>query len=193
LDQNRPFNPTQVGLFQDIEHTTDLGYVTILTGIQDPVGQSIILIDPSKQDFSRVSCMNIIKAVWYCIHATLEQESTQKNGVIALTCPRNAKLSQHNSKFDCLLHGTVQGILTIRISCIALCHALFLHILWPLIRLALSKCLQKRIQVLGGKDKVVLREFQAMGLSKDKVPELIGGDLRVDHRAWFEAWRRAGK
>jgi len=112
--------------------------------------------------------------------------------VIGLICPRHAKLSQHDRKFDRLLHGSVQGILPIRISYIAFCHAPFLHVLWPIIRLALSQRLRKRVCALAGKDEAVLGEFQAMSLCKEKVPELIGGDLRVNHKAWMEGHRLDG-
>ena len=85
---------TQDGLFQGNKDGMELGLVTLLPGVKDPNGRGVMLMDPSKQDASRFQRVQMVQSLWYVVHAVLENEDTQKKGVICLACPRNAKFSQ---------------------------------------------------------------------------------------------------
>ena len=57
----------------------------------------------------------------------------------------------------------------------------------------LGSRLRKRVRVYGGSDVAVVKKVGSLGLTKDQVPELIGGNLKLNHTAWLQERRNAGK
>ena len=193
---DRAFLPATLdGLFQGNEDGLELGLLRVLPDVKDPVGRRVLLMDPSKQDSSRFERVQMVQSVWYGIHAVLEDEETQKRGVLCMACPRHARLSQFDSKLDQMIVESVKGYLPIRISCIAICHPpSFFRIIWPIVRVFLGSRLRKRVHVFGGSDDSVVKKLEALlKLSPDQIPELIGGKLKLNHLAWLEERRAAGK
>ena len=57
----------------------------------------------------------------------------------------------------------------------------------------LGSRLRKRVHVYGGSDEAVVKKVGSLGFSKDQIPELIGGNLKLNHTAWLEERHQAGK
>ena len=195
------------------------GLVSVLPGVKDPQGRGVLLMDPSKQDASRFQRVQVVQAFWYAVHAILESEDTQKRGVICLACPRHAKFSQFDSKVDQMIIEvcaaiakccwwistyffsysqpilqSVKGCLPLRISCISICHPpSFFRVIWPIVRVFLGSRLRKRVNVFCGSDEAVVKKIEGFGLTKDQIPELIGGNLKLENKAWLEERQRHGK
>jgi len=75
------------------ERTLDFGFFT-LTGTHDASGRSIMYADPSKQDKTKYPRESMCRTLWYVLHAALENEMTQRRGVVVIAYPHNVKLGQ---------------------------------------------------------------------------------------------------
>ena len=136
----------------------------------------------------------MVQAFWYCIHAALEDEETQKSGLLCVACPRHAKFKQFDPTLNQMLMDAIKGILPVRITCITICHPpTFFRVIWPVIKILMGSRLRKRVKVFSGSDESVVKQIESIGLAKNQVPELIGGTLKVDHLAWLEGRKRASK
>ena len=185
---------TQAGMFAGNDEGLALGFATLLPGIKGPGGRAVVLADPSKNDSSKATRIQMAQQLWYTVHAALEDEETQKNGLIILACPRNAKFKQFDSKLLKLNMGSMKGALPVRISCISICHPpSFFRLIWPVAKLIMGDRVRQRVKVMGGSNESVMKQCESIGLPKECVPELIGGTLKVDHLAWLEARKKAGK
>ena len=166
------------GLFSDSQLGLQAGLSTVLPHdiVKDPDERSVILYDPSRQDnSSRESRLAMVKALWYCIHAALlDNEITQRKGMIGLVCPRNAGLREFDPRVDKLVMESVQGILPIRISCVVVCHppAVF-GFVWSIVQLFLTDHIRKRVQIFRGTDDQVVQQLHA---------RLCGFDTQDDTR-----------
>ena len=88
----------------------------------------------------------------------------------------------------------MRGALPVRITCISICHPPpFFRLIWPVIKVIMGDRVRKRVRVIGGSGESVVKQCENIGLSKDKIPELIGGTLKVDHVGWLEGRKKAGK
>lgn len=181
-------------MFSGNDEGLALGFATLLPGIKGPGGRAVVFVDPSKNDPS-IDRIKIVQQLWYTVHAALEDEETQKKGLIIMACPRNAKFKQFDSKLMKLNMGSMKGALPVRISCISICHPpSFFRLIWPIAKLVMGDRVRQRVKVIGGSDESVTKQCEeSIGLPKDCVPELIGGTLKVDHPAWLETRKKAGK
>lgn len=185
---------THESLSEGTKAAIERGFVTVLPGVKDPDGRGVVLVDPSRIDSSKFERVDMVRGFWYSIHAILEEESTQKRGMIALVCPRNAKLSKFDSKLDQMIMESIKGCLPLRMSCIAICHPpSFFRIIWPIVSVIMGARLRKRVKVFMGKDEDVVGKVESIGLTRDQIPELIGGNFKVDRKAWLEGRIQEGK
>jgi hypothetical protein len=164
-----------------------------LTGTKDASGRSIIFIDPSKQDKSKYSRESMCRAVWYLVHAALEDEMTQKRGIVNIAFPRHAKLSQIDRPLIKMNIESVKGCIPVRQSVIHICHPpSFVSLLLPILKVFMGERLRKRLQLHSGSTEKVLKHIAAFGLPKKSMPTDLGGDAVVDHLRWLEHRRISG-
>ena len=79
--------------------------------VTDSSGRSIIFGDPSRQDKTKYTTMSMARVVWYVFHAIMENEETQKKGVVFVMYPHKAKISQFNRELTKHITSSVKGCL----------------------------------------------------------------------------------
>jgi hypothetical protein len=157
-----------------------------LVGTKDSSGRSIILIDPSCQDLSKYTRESMTRSCWYMIHAALEDETTQKRGIIFMIYPHNSKLGQFDRAQSKMNAESIQGCLPVRVSGFHICYPpTFFAIVIPIFKIFLGNRLRKRIRVHSGSEQNVLKALEQFGLTKDVLPSDLGGNIVLDHEQWL--------
>jgi len=66
--------------------------------------------------------LNIARGVWYLFHSALEDEGTQKNGMVFIVNYLGATISVVDPKLMKLIMGSVSGCLPVRVGAIHVCN-----------------------------------------------------------------------
>lgn len=190
---SRAFQPlTQKQALKDDAVAMSYGFFTLMP-VKEPSGRALVFIDPSKQDKSKYERESMARCLWYVIHVALEDEETQKKGLVGLLYPKKAKLTQLDRALAKLNMEAMKGCLPIRVSAMHLCHPpTFFRIVFPIFKLFMGERIVKRFRVHSGSEGAVLEKLASFGLSKDLVPTELGGNVVLDHKAWV-AERKAGE
>ena len=97
--EDKAFLPlTLDGALKEDEISLEMAFVQSTEHATDAEGRRIILGDPSKLDKSKYTRESMVRAFWYTMHAALEDEVTQKRGIILLLFPHHAQFSQFDRK-----------------------------------------------------------------------------------------------
>jgi CRAL/TRIO domain len=207
---------TQTGANQDDAAALGRGFIRIVPGARDPTGRPILFVDPSRQDKTQYTRESMTRALWYVMHATLQKApggsgSTssssssssddsqeehsdlqhvlgQQKGIVVIAYPHKAKASQVDRKQIQMNVESFRGYLPVRMSAIHLCHPpTFFHLIFPVISMFLGDRLRKRIRIHSGKVEHVLEGLESKyGLTRDKLPSEIGGDVELNHELWLQ-------
>jgi hypothetical protein len=176
-----------------------LGAFQLVPNRHDPMGRGILFIDPSKQqqqhnDKRTYTAESMARAVWYFINASLEQDETvQQHGMIFLAWPHHAKFAQYDRGLTKLVFGSIQGALPTRLSAIHFCQPpAWFHIVFPIMKLFMTDRTKKRIKAHYGSTAEIVAKLEPFGLSKDDLPEQLGGTIQLDVVKWLEQRRAAG-
>jgi CRAL/TRIO domain len=169
------------------------GFIKLVPA-KDPSGRSITYFDVSRQDKSKYERKSMTRAMWYVFHAALEDEETQKKGIVILVIPRDSKLSQFDRKLGQMNADSLKGCIPIRMSASHICHPpTFFNVIFPIIKLLMGERLRKRTLVHGGSEEKVLETMATFGLTKDRLPEEFGGDIGPFHQEWLASRHAANK
>mmetsp|Transcript_16128 Transcript_16128/g.46289 ORF Transcript_16128/g.46289 Transcript_16128/m.46289 type:complete len:295 (+) Transcript_16128:238-1122(+) len=173
---------------------TSLGMAFIQsTEHADAEGRRIILGDPSKLDKTKYTRESMVRAFWYTMHAALEDEATQKRGIILLLFPNHAEFSQFDRKLVASNAESMKGCLPVRVGAFHICQPpTFFTIVFPIIKLLLGKRLRERIKVHTGSEEHVLERLARFGISTESVPSDLGGAVVLNQKAWLENRRESG-
>jgi hypothetical protein len=124
---------------------------------KDPSGHGIIFVDPSRQDKSKYERESMVRSMWYVMHAALEDEETQKKGLVVIAYPKKVKLSQVDRALTKMNMDSLKGCLPIRIGVFHVCHPPgFFQLVFLVFKMFLGERLRKRFRVHGGSDNHVL-------------------------------------
>jgi hypothetical protein len=168
------------------------GFIS-LTGTKDASGRAIVFLEPAKQDKTKYPRESMCRALWYVAHAALEDEMTQRRGIVILVYPYRAKISQMDRKLIKMHVDSIKSCLPLRLSGIHLCHPpTFLLLVLPVFKLFMGKRMRNRLQVHSGSKDKVLEHIQMFGLLKESIPQELGGNAKLDYPAWLEQRRAAG-
>ena len=186
---SKAFEPlTLSGALRDDMDAIQLGFIR-LTGTKDPMGRFIVFGDPSRLDATKCSRESIIRATWYTFHCALQDESTQKHGVVMMVYPHHVQLHQFDRKLMKRNTECLKGAIPVRLAAFHVCHPpTFFAIVWQLLKVFLGK-LRKRVKIHSGERDHVLAALSAFGLTKDVVPTDIGGDVVLDMESWLQQRR----
>jgi hypothetical protein len=200
---------TQTGANQDDAAALGRGFIRVVPGARDPTGRPILFVDPSRQDRTQYTRESMTRALWYVMHAALQKAPggtsstsssddsdaddldlhvlSQQKGIVVIAFPQKAKASQVDRKQIQMNVESFRGYLPVRLSAIHLCHPpTFFHLIFPLISMFLGDRLRKRIRIHSGKVQHVLEGLESKyGLTRDKLPLEIGGDVELNHELWL--------
>jgi hypothetical protein len=165
----------------------DMGVLRLLPVKADPGGRSSLFLDPSRQDLSKYTRESMIRVYWYLFHVALEDQDTQKKGLVLIGFPKNAKFSQFDRTLVKMMMRSVKGQLPVRLAAIHMCHppAAF-QVIFPFLKILLGERLRKRFKVHGGSEEKVLERLAQFGLERTNLPTELGGQIVLDHEGWLE-------
>ena len=192
--QDKAFQPLTLDHALSEDHTAlHIGYLRLVVGVTDPKGRSILFSDPSTQDRSKYTRVSLVRASWYAVHAALENENSQKYGVIVIGDPSRASFSQFDRKLSKMLLPCLQGAFPIRLSAYHVCNPpSFVALIMPILKLFMSDRVNNRIIFHTGSNADVLKSLNQYGIDKSCVPVELGGDVHMDHIRWMDIRRKQG-
>uniref|UniRef100_A0A7S1FTJ5 CRAL-TRIO domain-containing protein n=2 Tax=Corethron hystrix TaxID=216773 RepID=A0A7S1FTJ5_9STRA len=190
----KAFLPLTVdGALRDDHFTLTKGFMN-MTGKCDPSGRSILFGDPSKMDPGAYEAKSMCRALWYILHSLLENEETQKKGVVFLLWPHNFKPWQLDKKLLKMNSESVRACIPLRVSALHVCHPpKIFAIVFPILKMFMGEVLRKRFRLHSGNTEEVLKNLEKWGLTRDIVASPIGGDVEIDMHGWIAKRRAAGK
>lgn len=179
---------TLAGGLKDDMVALRIGLGRVIPKTPDPGGRSCLFYDPSRQDKTKYSTESMSRVMWYVLHEALEDETTQRKGIVIVAYPQHAKFSQLDRTLMRNVTSSIRGCIPVRLSAIHLCHPpSFFQLVFPIIKFFLGERLRQRINVHGGSHEHVLNRLeQKFGLTRDKLPTEIGGEVVLDHDAWLD-------
>jgi CRAL/TRIO domain len=185
------FQPlTLDGPLKDDTATLDIGVLAI---IRRKNARNILYFDPSKSDKTKYTRESALRAVWYGLHALLEDTEVQKRGVIALNYNANFRLSNRDPPLTKKCFSTLKGALPLRISAIHGTHVPYVYgCVIALVMVFLGERLRKRIIVHNGTNEEVIAALELYGISIEDIPIDMGGLLKLDISTWLENRRAVG-
>jgi hypothetical protein len=191
--EDRAFLPlTLDGALRDDGEALEVAFVQS-TERTDAEGRRILLGDPSRLDRSRYTRESMVRAFWYTVHAALEDEATQKRGIVLLLFPHHAHFSQFDRKLVASNAESMKGCLPVRVGALHICHPpTFFTIVFPIIKLLLGKRLRERIKVHTGSEAHVLERLACFGIPKESIPSDLGGDVVLNQKAWLKKRKESG-
>uniref|UniRef100_A0A7R9ZA46 CRAL-TRIO domain-containing protein n=1 Tax=Pseudictyota dubia TaxID=2749911 RepID=A0A7R9ZA46_9STRA len=192
--EERAFLPmTLKGALRDDIDALIFGFVRINSRMVDAHGRRIVFFDPSMLDheYDRPS-MN--RATWYVVHAALEDEMTQKRGIVMIIYPQKAKMKQFDTKLLGVDIENIKGCIPVRVGGFHVCHPpLYAHVTIPVIKLIIGPKLSSRFYTHSGKkDKVMKKLEKTFGIPKKSIPRDLGGHLVLDQDQWLGHRRVVG-
>eukprot|EP00980_Cylindrotheca_fusiformis_P009824 scaffold2164_cov106-Cylindrotheca_fusiformis.AAC.7 len=164
------------------------------TGKVDPTGRSIMFGDPSNLDAKAYEAESMCRTLWYVVHTLLENEETQKKGIVIMIWPHHVKLSQFDKKLMKMNSVSMRKCLPVRISAVHVCQPpKIFSIIFPIVKLFMGDIVRKRFRVHFGTQEAVLRGLEETGLTKDMIASQLGGNVNIDMVQWIAERRAAGK
>lgn len=177
---------TQEAALKDDCVALSTGFFT-LVGHKDSSGRSIIFGDPTRQDLSKYTTNSMIRAIWYMFHSALEDEDTQKRGLVFVSDLSNISFHMLDHELFRVVALSVAGCIPIRLSSIHGCHPtnLFWY-LFPVVKLLLGEKLRKRVKLHSCTTSRLLLELAKYGIAEHAIPSELGGRAAIDHSKWLE-------
>ena len=171
-----------------------MGFGQVVPEVKDPKGRSIMFLNPANQDRSKYERKSMVRALWYMVHAALENEEAQKHGVVFVGYGHDAKFSQFDRELGRLNMSSLQGAIPVRLSAIHLCRPpSFFKIIFAFMKLFMKERTKKRFRVHFGTRDQVFEKLSSYGLEKDMLPTEVGGNVVLNLVAWLEKRKSEGK
>eukprot|EP00527_Entomoneis_sp_CCMP2396_P009276 CAMPEP_0198138336 /NCGR_PEP_ID=MMETSP1443-20131203/1737_1 /TAXON_ID=186043 /ORGANISM="Entomoneis sp., Strain CCMP2396" /LENGTH=288 /DNA_ID=CAMNT_0043800059 /DNA_START=108 /DNA_END=974 /DNA_ORIENTATION=- len=170
-------------------------YITFMPDLKDPMGRSIVFINPSKHDPSKYERISMVRALWYHLHAALESKEAQKHGVIVfIIFQHHAKLSQFDREMGELNMSSLQGAIPVRLSAMHVIRPpTFFKITRMFMKMLMSERTTHRVIFHFGEECEVFEKLATFRLERNMLPVEVGGDVEVDVAAWLEKCKSANK
>jgi hypothetical protein len=186
---------TLTGVLRDDEKTLNTGSFQVLEGATDKKGRSIVMFYPWRLIDEHIHTNEgITRMVWYLAHAGLENEASQKYGVVILLCVGKLRLGQTNHPLEKMLIDSIQGALPVRLSALHICRPpSFVWVVWPIIKMFVSARTAKRFLFHWGDDAKIRKILEGFGIEETQLPAFLGGSFQHDHYEWLAKRRAAGK
>ena len=180
---------TQKEALKDDQLALSTGFVR-LTKSKDFAGRNICYGNPELQKIGSYTTESMVRAIWYIFHAALEDEDTQKRGIVFMGDLRPTRLSLLDTELVRLIAVSAQGGLPMRISAIHGCSPpTIFNVVFPIIKSLMGERLRKRIRLHAGPIERVQEELAKYGLPLSALPTDIGGEVVLNHEKWLAGRR----
>eukprot|EP00541_Cyclophora_tenuis_P017470 CAMPEP_0116564582 /NCGR_PEP_ID=MMETSP0397-20121206/13383_1 /TAXON_ID=216820 /ORGANISM="Cyclophora tenuis, Strain ECT3854" /LENGTH=314 /DNA_ID=CAMNT_0004091181 /DNA_START=84 /DNA_END=1028 /DNA_ORIENTATION=- len=160
----------------------------------DQSGRAILFT--AKPKWSYKHRHNLVRWVWYLAEAALEDESTQLNGILVIGFDDGPfSFSQFDRKLESkIMH---LGVECMPVRWIAVHHffdSKVHEMIVPFILFMVGKTLRSRFIIYpGSKRHTRLDKLEQVGMPRDILPKVMGGDDEFDVCEWMEERKAAGK
>jgi CRAL/TRIO domain len=189
---DRAFLPlTQDNALKNDAVALALGNVQLSPG-KDSLGRSILVVSPLQRDESKYKPESMARSLWYVVHAALEDEETQKKGIVFLIFPERVKFSKFDYALDTMIKDSIKGCLPVRIGAMHVCNPPTIFRILVLL-FFMDDRVRKHLRIHCGSEARVLESLSVCGITKDNVPSKLGGGVVLDHKAWLNTRKAAGK
>mmetsp|Transcript_4392 Transcript_4392/g.9291 ORF Transcript_4392/g.9291 Transcript_4392/m.9291 type:complete len:327 (-) Transcript_4392:489-1469(-) len=171
-----------------------LGHVQANKSMVDSSGRRILFVLPPSK-LSKENKKSMVRAVFYLLQSILEEEMTQKRGVVVLAFPQGKKLSDLPGDRANIqeISKHVMKILPLRVAAFHICRPpWFQHLVLICLKLYLGPRLASRIKEHHGSNEEVLQKLESYGIMKESVPTVLGGDVVLDNESWLEDRKKIG-
>lgn len=165
-----------------------MGFIRVLENCKDPTGRQILFLDPSCQDRTKYTRESMTRSLWYVLHKIVMNDiTTQQKGIIFIGYPKHVKHEQFDRIQVKMNIESIKGCLPLRLSAIHMCHPpTIFQIIFPIVSLFLGERIRKRVRIHSGSiEKVVQELTNPYGITKDKLPTIIGGTIQLNHKEWL--------
>lgn len=126
--------------------------------------------------------------------AALEDEEAQKKAIILMVYPKKTKLSQFDKNVSGAILSSIKGWLPVHVSAFHICHPpSFSTEIIAVLKVFLGERLRKRVQVHSGSENKVLERLSKYGMTKDTLPNEVGGNIKMNLTTWLAERKAAGK
>ncbi|CAB9518711.1 tocopherol transfer protein-like [Seminavis robusta] len=165
-----------------------------LSPTKHPSGRNILFADATTQMIGAYPTQSMVRAIWYMFHAALEDEETQKKGLVFLGDTRTVKLSLFDKDLARVTAFSVAGCIPVRLSSLhGFCPPRIFLIIVPVLKIFLGERLRKRIYLHGGSDmEKVCAGMAKFGLVETVLPRNVDGKVLLSHESWLQERRLAG-
>mmetsp|Transcript_45511 Transcript_45511/g.68662 ORF Transcript_45511/g.68662 Transcript_45511/m.68662 type:complete len:200 (+) Transcript_45511:651-1250(+) len=170
------------------------GFARLLPS-KEKAGRSIIWVDPSRLDETKYTRESMVRALFYIQTAALEDESTQKKGVIFMCYNgNNPRFEQFDRKLIKMWAATVRGVMPLRVSALFILHTPYLFsVLANALMFFLGEKLQKRVRIPSNSIEEMLKHLAECGIDREILPTEVDGGVSLDQEKWLAERRFAGK
>jgi CRAL/TRIO domain len=173
------------------------GCVEIVENCTDKMGRGAMIIDSGRLSNPAISTDSIIRTIFYMAEAALsEHDDVQKYGGIIFGRPPSGGISDFSmvsSRMKKVVKYCV-GTIPFRLSAYHIVQPpYYLRPIISIAMLLLKESTKKRLRCHTGSNEELLAELEADGLSRETLPEYVGGNAKFDMAAWIEGRRAAGK
>lgn len=146
----------------------------------------------SKRALIYSTCITKVKAAWYTLHAALENETTQRKGIVFLVNLKTTLPRHFDRKLIQLLASSIRGVLPVRVSAIHIFNAPYLfEFIFDVVSILLGERITKRIKVYSGENAA--KQVEEFGVGLNVLPVDLGGEIGIDQKQWLAVREQDGK
>lgn len=168
--------------------------MNVFNVIERKSGRTYVFTDFSSIDLTAYDRDSMMRVLHYLLLSVIENDEASRKGGIVLSCPKNTKSKQVDTKLVKAMLANLQGILPIRLSGYHVVHPSFLFkscmtIFGPLI----PKRLRSRVLMHDGSDEEIFYNLKSLyGFNKGDIPTRLGGGHKCDGATWLDRRIAAG-
>jgi len=158
-----------------------IGFLTLVEGAKDQKGRNVVYIRPRFIDPSRFAKEEVARYIWFCLEHVLDNEETQKYGMVAINDAIGVSMSNFDYNLVSLVADSLQKRLPIRIARVSLLNPpVFFDVIWRVLQFLVNEKIRSRIQVT--LDYATLLEYFDMS----SILVEHNGELVHEHSKWIQ-------
>jgi hypothetical protein len=173
---------------EDLEHL-GLGAVRILP--KDSMGRSVLYYHQSP--LNRIDIMTALRYTFYFATVALEDDLSQRHGVVLLGDTNDSRQDNFNRKRARLLLELLRDCLPLRIRAVHICFPAIKSVgklFLPAILWLMGRSMRRRTLIHAGCVDELLLDLQEFGMTKKGIPEDFGGAYGAQgFKEWVEERR----
>jgi CRAL/TRIO domain len=151
----------------------------------DNHGRAVYFSDKSRSTNERLTKDELLRILWYYVHASIEDESVQRSGFVMMANMNMTKLSHFNRGTVRRQFDQVREALPMKVRGLHGCHMprFVKEWVYPAIKIFLGKRLRQRLNIHASNS--LPQELFKYGFERENLPVCVGGTFQYDHTKWL--------